>query len=218
MIEKVLDYIFPNFTCLCCGDELRSKDSFCKKCLSKFKSNADLITLVSKNGKQYFDRADAPFVYEAPISDLIMELKYSDNGMAAKAIAPYMAELITHPPDVLIPVPLCKKRQKERGYNQAELLARAIGEIIHVPVRTDILTRVKATAPQKHMSVCEREANLKGAFCVSPLEAGEAYGSSIMLVDDVFTSGSTVNECARVLKKAGVRKVDVVVIAVVRPH
>jgi ComF family protein len=166
---------------------------------------------------QFFTRGTAAFLYEEPIKDLIMQLKYDANALVAAAVAPYMAAAIlkeiSQTPEkvVLIPVPLCEKRQKQRGYNQAELLANEIGKYLDLSVDTKILKRTKATQIQKGMNLKQRAENLRDAFCVSNPEF--ANGNKYIIVDDVFTTGATVNECARALKNAGATQIDAIVCA-----
>lgn len=103
----------------------------------------------------------------------------------------------------IVPVPLAKKRLNERGYNQSCELAVRLGEIYSIPVLDDIVIRVRETKTQTHMTAKMRRKNVKGAF----LATCDCKGFNILLVDDVLTTGSTLKECARVLKKAGANRV-----------
>lgn len=108
---------------------------------------------------------------------------------------------------ILVPVPLDKKKLKNRGYNQSEELAKELSEIIKIPVLTDILIKIKQTKPQMELSKEEREKNLKGAFAVKPAFASELRRGKVFLVDDVYTTGSTMEECAKILKQSGAETV-----------
>ena len=119
---------------------------------------------------------------------------------------------------VLIPVPLDKTKLKNRGYNQSEELAKELSKIIKVPVVANVLIKIKKTAPQMELSKTEREKNLEGAFSVKPIEArpprargGRAStqlaDKKIFLVDDVYTTGSTMAECSRTLKNNGAKEI-----------
>lgn len=109
--------------------------------------------------------------------------------------------------DALVPVPLHPARRRERGYNQAEAIAAALGRHSGVPVRAGALTRPRATTTQTRLGREERRGNLEGAFaCPDP---GAVQGSRLLLVDDVFTTGSTVSACARELRRAGCSEVGV---------
>jgi len=179
--------------------------------MSKIESNTEEVTLNHDNERQYFKTACAPFKYREPITDIILALKYGSTGEAAEFLAPYMARSYAaiSPAGIIVPVPLYKKRQSERGYNQAELLSRGVAKILGLPVNDKALVRVRETRVQKHMTPKERLENLKGAFNVTNKE--QVKDKTIILVDDVFTTGSTVNECAKVLLKAGARRVEVLV-------
>jgi len=218
----MLDFLFPNYTCLVCKCELNSPQNFyiCDKCAADLPINTEPITYKDPKEKQYFYKAFAAFRYDKPIVSLILRLKYNAESHVATALSPYMAatwltnkEQLTNNNVVLVPVPLCKKREKSRGYNQALLLAKEISKTINIPVEPAAIIRTKATSPQKEMTVRERANNLKDAFEIT--NAKLVKNKKIILVDDVFTSGSTVNECARVLIRAGAKEVNVLVLAAV---
>ena len=216
----MLDFLFPNYTCLVCKNELNAPQGVlvCDKCTAELPINTEPVTLKDDKQKQYFYKAHAAFMYQEPIIDLILRLKYGSEGQIAKAVAPYLAATLLHNKSapssaLLIPVPLSKKREKQREYNQSLLLAKELAQVLHLPAAEKVILRIKATETQKNMTVDERARNLKNAFTVP--EKTAVKGKHIILVDDVFTSGSTVNECARVLRKAGARRVDVAVIAAV---
>ena len=125
---------------------------------------------------------------------------------------------IFHFPDVdftdyslIIPVPLHIKRLRQRGFNQALILARAIGKKWQIPVNFSLLKRHKFTETQTGMNKTERKQNIKGAFEVRDKE--NIAGKNIIIVDDVYTTGATVNECAKTLLKAGAQKVTVLTLA-----
>ena len=111
--------------------------------------------------------------------------------------------------DAIVPVPVHPSRRRKRGFNQAEVLAKIVGERLGIPVKAELLRRTKKTLPQKELSVGERLKNLSGAF-----RAGEIPGNirRVLLVDDIYTTGSTIEACTRVLKAAGVETIYFVVI------
>ena len=213
-----------------CKTELNNPKSIylCDVCAEELPYNTEPIELVNREEKQYFMRAMAPFVYGGVIKKLILKLKHGNDGQVAELFAPFLSASIRRPgtnhPDAdkahirscfasagcLVPVPLCVKRHKMRGYNQALLLANAVGRYLDMPVE-NALTRVRETTVQKKMSPKERAENVRGAFAVTP--GANIAGRSFILVDDVFTSGSTANECAKTLTDAGAQSVDVLVVA-----
>ena len=113
--------------------------------------------------------------------------------------------------DLLIPVPLHPKRLKHRGFNQALLLAQAFPE---APLAREAVVRMRHTQPQVGLNPKERQDNVKGAFAVP--DPALVKGKNVLLIDDLFTTGSTVKECARVLRKAGARRVEVLTVARVK--
>lgn len=108
-------------------------------------------------------------------------------------------------PDILIPIPLAKKRQKERGFNQSEEIGKELSKFLKIPLVNNALIKVRETLPQVELSGKEREENIKGAFWCR--DENMVKNKTIFLVDDVFTTGSTMEEAARVLKEAGAKKV-----------
>ncbi len=113
----------------------------------------------------------------------------------------------------IIPVPLHKKRLHKRGYNQAEILAKELGKLIHIPVVTKLVVRQKNTVPQKALGATDRQNNLENAF---KLEVNDVKLTTIVIIDDIYTTGSTIDAVARVLKAAGVKNVYYIAIAIGR--
>lgn len=157
------------------------------------------------------------FLYEDPVKEVIHRFKYQGNTACLPSfgrMARNMPELAAMADaDWIVPVPLHPKRLRERGFNQALLLARAFfpkdRRIAH-----DLLVRTRLTEPQTNFNGNARRRNLKNAFgVVSP---HHLHGKKILLIDDVFTTGTTVNECARVLKKNGAAEVMVLTLARVK--
>jgi ComF family protein len=118
---------------------------------------------------------------------------------------------MTVPLDVAIPVPLHKKRLRQRGFNQSLLLAHGVSERFMIPLNYDNLIRSRYTRPQVELSGIERAENVRGAFNL--LRPAEICEKKILLIDDVFTTGATMNECAKVLKDAGASTVTVLTLA-----
>ncbi|MCX6723608.1 MAG: ComF family protein [Candidatus Staskawiczbacteria bacterium] len=175
---------------------------------------------------------------EKELSGLYSALPYKDNQLTKNLIyqfkyQPYLKDLaktlasilIEHfvlakkntdeiwENSILVPIPLDKKKLKTRGYNQSEELAKELSKILLIPVVSDILVKVKNTKPQMELTKTGREKNLQGAFAVKPAFASELRRSKVFLVDDVYTTGSTMQECAKVLKEAGAKQVWGIVLA-----
>ncbi len=159
-----------------------------------------------------FARARAAMVHEGVGARLVAQLKYADRTDLASAMAAWMeragAELLAEA-DALVPVPLHRSRLVRRRFNQAAELARNLGARTRIAHRPLALRRVKATATQVGLGARAREENVRGAFRVAENRRQEIEGRRILLVDDVFTTGSTVSSAARALKRAGALRVDV---------
>ncbi len=193
--------VLPRPRCRCCGAPFRSPlggERLCQACLRQ---------------PPPFDRARAVFFYEGPILEAIHRFKYQRQLLFGRFLgqtlkqAPEITEIMAAA-QLLVPVPLHTRRLQWRGFNQALLLAQHFRGI---PVARDLLIRVRATLPQVGLSARERLANVKGAFLVRRPEL--VADKNVVLVDDVFTTGATVAECSRVLRRAGAARLEVVTVA-----
>lgn len=153
-----------------------------------------------------FDRVVAPAAYAYPLDRLIQSLKYSGN----LPVAPLLAELLLpvlqdeRRPDVIVPMPLSTERLRERGFNQSLELARIIGGGLGIPVDAEACVRVLHGEAQSALPFKRRAQNIKGAFvCL-----GDFAGRSVAVVDDVLTTGSTLNELSRVLRQCGAVRIE----------
>ncbi len=163
-----------------------------------------------------FHRARAEFVYEEPLADILHGLKYradfSTLPVLAELIRPLQGQLsLDLESDRVVPVPLHRKRLMDRGFNQSLLLAELFFPESRGVILPQTLLRVRHTPPQTTLDGVARRKNLAGAFAVS--RPRSIRGRRVFLVDDVLTTGTTVNECARVLLAAGVSAVEVVTVA-----
>lgn len=152
-------------------------------------------------------RARAAFAYEGPARAAVHRLKFSGHRRVGEALAPAMAAVAEPTPDVIAWVPLSRRRRAARGYDQAEVLARSVGRALGVPV-VGLLVRVEETAPQARRPVVERRGAMRGAF-----RAVRDPPASVLLVDDVLTTGATAAACAHALVEAGAREVGVLTAA-----
>jgi ComF family protein len=221
----VLDLLFPKL-CLGCGAE---GVSFCEACRSRMARPAPSCPICSKRNftgilctscaeKSGLRRFLAPFSYRDPlVRELIHTYKYAGvRGLAAlfaDEIAAFLEAYGIRPNKtfMLVPIPLHRSRERERGFNQAELLARELGERLELPLG-ELLARRRATESQIDMeSYQKRRENVADAFRVT--DPAAVKDKSIILVDDVSTSGATFSEAARVLRGAGARTVWAIVVA-----
>lgn len=179
--------------CQRCGKEVFSEAAeFCYDCLRRHRS---------------FDAGAALLNYNQAARQSMMAVKYKNRreylDFYAEAMAiRFRSRVLGWAPRVLIPIPIHRSRKRQRGFNQAEELARRLGRSWQLPVETGLLLRSRKTLPQRELNPQERMENLRTAFAVRA--AGPAIPDTVLLIDDIFTTGSTIEACTRVLKEAGV--------------
>ena len=189
--------------CLKCGKQLQKEEAeFCQDC---------------RRGKHFYDRGAALYSYQS-CRGTIYRLKYGGRREYADYLGGMMArylgrQLLSWEPDALVPVPLHPARERKRGYNQAALLARVLGERLGIPVREDYLIRTRNTRPQKELEGSRRQNNLKKAF---KIVQNDVKLKTIVIIDDIYTTGSTVDAIAQECRNAGVRRVCYAALAIGR--
>ncbi len=166
--------------------------------------------------KQYFTMARACCIYEGTLEEAIHRWKYQEKTYLSSIFGKWMADIFpsyweSKMIDLLIPVPLHKKRLRERGFNQSLLLVKELSHRLGIPYQERILRKIRTTTPQVNLSGRERERAVKGVFNI--LRGEELKGKRVLLVDDVYTTGATVNECSKVLMREGAKRVDVFTLA-----
>jgi ComF family protein len=163
-----------------------------------------------------YDKARAVAGFSGSMRELVHHLKYGDRHEPRVLLGRWMTDAavdLLPGIDVIVPVPLARWRLFRRHFNQAALLAGEIGRRTHVPVAPLALVRHRATPSQVGLTRAERRRNVAGAFSISPRRRTEVRDRNVLLVDDVITTGATVGACARVLKRAGAKRVDVIALA-----
>lgn len=215
--EKFLNLLYPEFKCFICGREAYDLDRhLCEKCKSELPvitgnvcemcgeplPEGNRFCEECQRTTHFFDGARAPLAYNDVTHGLVRGLKYHNHKYVAKLLGKEMARMYEEwkiVADIIVPVPLHYKREIERGYNQSMVLAEALSENIGVPVEDDLVTRVLETPTQTKLSKAQRAQNLKGAFDLNPNI--DINGRTILIVDDVFTTGATVDAIAKRLKR-----------------
>lgn len=163
-----------------------------------------------------FDRARAAVTFSAVARDLVHNLKYADRLDLAAPLARLMVQAgpdVIASADLIVPVPLHPLRLWRRRFNQAALLGRHLSRMSGVPQRTDLLKRSRGTSSQTTLGRAERRANVAGAFALCRGAASTLAGQRVLVVDDVYTTGATLDACARILRRADVAGVDVLTFA-----
>lgn len=199
-------------------------DPFCEICGVPFDFLVDgkSICPSCQTHPPLFRRARSAVVYDDHSRDLILRFKHADQTHMVHSFLPWMlrsGETLIKDTDVIMPVPLHRFRLLRRRYNQAALLAQILERNTGLPCLYDGLQRHKPTPTQGHLNYRQRKQNVKGAFAIRPSAKTEIAGKSVLLIDDVHTSGATIRECTKVLLANGASSVDILTLArVVRPE
>ncbi len=229
-ISTTTDLVFPRrcpfcngyaeFGQLLCDDcreremDLLIKEPWCMKCGKPIREEQEEYCLACRTKRHFFTRGRSLYEYRE-FAPSIYRFKYEDRREYAeyygRQIAHFLGpEIRAWKPDVLIPVPLHERKLQERGFNQAELLAKSLGNALNIPVSADAIRRVSDTLPQKYLDPAERHKNLQNAFKIG---ISSVKSKKAVLVDDVYTTGSTMDACAEVLRKSGAAEVYFITLA-----
>ncbi len=187
--------------CLKCGKELSEEtEEYCKDCMRR---------------RHLFDSGRALYGYKSA-ADSIYRFKYKGRQEYGAYYAACMESklgkwILTCKPDALIPVPIHESKKRIRGYNQAQVLAEELGWRMNIPVETDLVRRIRKTAPMKDLPLSERQNNLKRAFKIC---RNDVKLSTAIIVDDIYTTGSTIDAMSYELRRAGVRRIYFVALAI----
>lgn len=227
-MDWILNLVFPEkLYCISCGDILTGneleEDGLCSECRSALLWNRPkrccqcgrflhpvreaLICTDCRGRETELERGVVCCEYRGNARKMVMDLKYGGKGYLAKPMGYMMKRAVEELPDfdVIVPVPMYRKKQKIRGYNQAELLAKALAKFSGKACLADCLERIRETVPMSGLSRDERRRMIKNAIRVKRQE--RIVGKTVLLVDDIFTTGSTGEECGRMLKQAGAEHV-----------
>ena len=230
VFDTILDLIWPPL-CAVCGVETRGH--LCASCRAKIKARdpklccpiCDVTMMLPDSAgfiatpctnclkeKPKFDKARAATTFEGPVRKLVIQMKYLKGAWLAGTLTDFLegcftAEFSGDKIDAVCPVPLFHARSRDRGFNQAELMGRDLAHRFKLDFNTDLLLRTRPTVTQTAMNARERRSNMAGVFVSPPKYRPIVFGRNILLVDDVMTTGSTLNECAAALKNNGAAKV-----------
>ncbi len=206
IVESILKIIYPD-KCIVCHKIISEACDFgiCRECIKDFYIFNDDICRYDFESNNGFSM----FLYNEPIRKIIHKFKYDDFGYYAKVMGIKMGEFLLKQNlfscDCIIPVPIHWKREKKRGFNQAEIMAREISKILRVSMISDALIRVKNTKPQFGLGKEERAKNIEGAFEVVKPE--KFFGKDVLIIDDIYTTGTTIYECLKLIKNSGARNI-----------
>ena len=228
-IDVLLDFIFPKRCAVCDGILSWGQEEICEKCKSKLQYSSEITCM--KCGKpvkeeeeycydcrrkeHYFQQGAALFPYEY-IRVSLYRFKYSGRVEYARFYGGQMAAFFEGKrrewkPEALVPVPLHRSKLKKRGYNQAELIARELAGHWGIPVVNNLVVRCKNTRPMKEIVGTDRQNNLKKAF---KLGANDVKLNTIIIIDDIYTTGSTIDAVAKVCRQAGIKNIYFLTVSV----
>jgi ComF family protein len=228
------DLIVPPL-CLACYRPLSSHDSICSRCWSgidfiraplcdhlgiplPFDVGGKMISAAAAADPPDYDRARAVARFDGVMRELVHDLKFRDRHDARRLFGRWLAEAggeLLSDADVIVPVPLTRGRLVGRRFNQSAVLAHEVARLSAVRYEPLALLRTRRTRPQVGLSRQQRRENVAGAFAVAETRKVELTGTKVVLVDDVITTGATARACARVLKRAGAVRVDILALAMV---
>jgi competence protein ComFC len=235
--NDLLDFVYPQCCPVCKRPVSQDAKGICENCWSNLavlphsfcpycKSFFEREDLVLKHDCLFLKRFEKRKImavrslgtFDDYYKILIHRLKYNQKIPLGRRLAEKLGETVSSDGnfsscDLIIPVPLHRARKRERGFNQSEILAEGVSKVINVEFLKDVLKRMKNTKDQTHLNVQERKENVEGAFVVT--RPDEVISKRVILVDDVMTTGATLNECAKTLLEAGAERVYAVTLAVV---
>lgn len=229
--RHLLDFAYPRI-CVACEMQITDTDSaICFECQWALPRNTNLLIHNESQENKFWGKVKTGGIYSflsftkgGKVQNILHALKYQNQPdlgvflgkLCGKALKD--RQLFTQA-DYLIPVPLHRSRQKERGYNQAERIAAGIGEITEIPVRSDLMVRNKSTRTQTQTGGrLNRYRNLKGVFAVNSEASGLLRNKTVILVDDVLTTGATLEVAAAALWESGIKELYIVTLAAVKSN
>lgn len=231
-LQRCLNFILPP-RCLMCFERCQNQGSLCSTCWGKlnfitapfcqrcgipfeFQVEGALVCASCLDHPPIFDQARSVAQYNEASKQILMGFKHGDMLHYSHILAQWMSasgQALLARTDLIIPVPLHPWRLMVRQYNQAAVLGNYISKLTGVNKCNNLLVRTRHTASQGHKSVKDRGKNVKSAFKLNPNYKGNIKGQSVLIIDDVLTTGATVNECAATLKQAGAGQVNVLTFA-----
>ncbi len=213
ILEQILNLIYPP-SCGICGKI--DSNFLCIKCQKQLEKNAKFEIVQNTNTNYYFQQHLYIFEYQGIIRKAIIDYKFNEKSYFYKTIVNFLLKnkkffSILKSYDTIIPVPISKKRRKERGYNQSELIAKEIAKNLGIEYNTDCLFKVKNIVEQSKLNKEERQKNIQGVYELH--KQNRLQNKKILLIDDIYTTGSTVNECCKILKQASPKQIEVFTLA-----
>ena len=217
ILKKIINIIYPQ-TCSICG-KLNS-NALCSKCSKKLEKE---YCFKKDNYQDDFNKNFIEhyyfFWYKDLIRSQIISLKFNERPYISQTIAYFLKKMKKSFEklkiyDIIIVVPVSRKRRNERGYNQSELIARAISKTLGIPIVKNVLVKIKKTVPQSSLNKVQRAENSNGVY--SAKNHTKLRNKKILLIDDIYTTGSTLNECANALIQKGIKREQIGVLTLAK--
>ena len=205
--------IYPP-VCGFCGK--LDKNSLCNKCKIRIQKNAICKIEDYRETTSFFDEHLYLFQYDGEIRNAILNFKFNEQTYIYKTFLEILKnneKICTQIKkyDIIMPIPISKKRFKQRGYNQSALIARNLAKTLNIDYKENVLVKIKNNKPQSELGQHERSANVKDVYKLK--ETKKVYKKNILLIDDIYTTGSTANECAKILKENNANIVGIFTLA-----
>lgn len=215
MLDCILDLIYPNVCGFC---NTINKESLCNNCEERI--NQKLLCNIDNyenDDTKYFANHIYLFKYSDEIRSKILDYKFNDKPYIYKTFAKIIIKNekicgFLRKYDIIIPIPIHKKRKNTRGYNQSELISKEIvKKFTNLKIETNVIIKDKNTIPQSLLNKRERNENVRNVYIIKNTE--KINNKKVLLLDDIYTTGSTVNECSKLLKLNGAKEIGIITLA-----
>ena len=235
IFKLILETLFPsNIYCVSCRSIIDKSRPYalCDKCLGEFRwtngrtcekcgkilqeNYVHEICFDCRESAHHFEKGYTCVQYGIHERELLLAFKYGEQTFIGEKIAEVMADRLEPEnlkTDLIIPVPMFRRKQRKRGYNQADIIAKCLAKKLGLPYSCKLLLRTENTPAMSGLSSTERRLNMENAFCVANCAEEEIRGKKILLVDDIYTTGSTASACSKVLMEQGACEVRVITFA-----
>lgn len=205
ILNEVVKIFYPT-TCGICGQKINARYT-CRKCLNIIEYSQEDVAFLNSENKHY-DKLISALRYEGIFKEKMLNYKFYNAKYLGKTFAEILTILVKKynlKADIILAVPISKVRLRERGYNQSSVIAKKVSDFTGIEYQERILVKSKNNLRQSELTVCERKLNVKDVYSVRKFEI--VKDKTIILIDDIITTGATLNECAKVLKRCGAREV-----------
>lgn len=206
ILNKIINIFYPQI-CGICGEKINIRYT-CRKCLNIIEYYQEIVVTSANIENNWYDKLYSALKYAGVFKSKMLAYKFHDCKYLGMTFAEIIEQLILKYDiyaDVIIAVPISKERLHERGYNQSAIIAKKVAEFTKIKYQEDILIKKKNNLRQSELTLNKRKENVKDAYSIKNIEKIE--NKKIILIDDIFTTGATLNECAKILKQNGANQV-----------